>query len=120
MEGSHGPDSCYFASYMAQKHGYVTCVIDPRGMSGYGALFEKANIGQPGKPQVEDLVDGVKYLVANYGVDAKRAGIHGWSFGGFQTQICTYTAPDVFAVEQCRDRVGLGGHRQPAEKAERP
>jgi dipeptidyl-peptidase-4 len=83
---------------MAERQGYVTCVIDPRGMSGYGSAFEKANFEQVGKPQVEDLVDGVKYMVANLGVDPKRVGIHGWSFGGFQTQMCMYTAPDVFAV----------------------
>jgi dipeptidyl aminopeptidase/acylaminoacyl peptidase len=98
VEGDYAPDSYFFARYMAEKHGYVTCTIDPRGLSGYGAVFEKANFNQVGKPQVEDLVDGVKYLIANYGVDPKRVGIHGWSFGGFQTQMCMYTAPDVFAV----------------------
>jgi dipeptidyl aminopeptidase/acylaminoacyl peptidase len=98
VEGDYQGDAYFFARYMAEKHGYVTCTIDPRGMSGYGSLFEKANFERVGKPQVEDLVDGVKHLVANYGVDPKRVGIHGWSFGGFQTQMCLYTQPDVFAV----------------------
>jgi dipeptidyl aminopeptidase/acylaminoacyl peptidase len=84
--------------YMAQKHGYITCTIDPRGMSGYGGLFESSNWEQPGKPQVEDLTDGVKYLIANMGADSKKVGIYGWSFGGFQTQMCMYTAPDVFTL----------------------
>ncbi len=98
VDGSYSSDSYYFAYYMAEKHGYVTMTIDPRGQSGYGALFEKSNFKQVGKPQVEDLVDGVKYVVANYGVDGKRVGLHGWSFGGFQTQMCLYTEPDVFAA----------------------
>jgi dipeptidyl aminopeptidase/acylaminoacyl peptidase len=98
VEGNYQADGYLFARYMAERHGYVTCTIDPRGMSGYGGLFEKANFEQVGKPQVEDLVDGVKYLVANMGVDPKRVGIHGWSFGGFQTQMCMYTAPETFAV----------------------
>jgi len=98
VEGNHQSDAYLFARYMAERHGYVTVTIDPRGMSGYGGAFEKANFEQVGKPQVEDLVDGVKYLIANYGVDPKRVGIHGWSFGGFQTQMCLYTAPDVFAA----------------------
>ncbi|MDG2470388.1 MAG: prolyl oligopeptidase family serine peptidase, partial [Pirellulaceae bacterium] len=98
VDGSYSSDSYYFAYYMAEKHGYVTMTIDPRGQSGYGALFEKSNFKQVGKPQVEDLVDGVKYAVANYGVDGKRVGLHGWSFGGFQTQMCLYTEPDVFAA----------------------
>ncbi len=98
VEGAYQTDSYFFARYMAEKHGYVTCTIDPRGMSGYGSLFEKANYQQVGKPQVEDLVDGVKHFIAHYGVDPKKVGIHGWSFGGFQTQMCLYTEPDVFAV----------------------
>ncbi len=83
---------------MAQKHGYITCTIDPRGCSGYSGLFEKANFGQIGKPQVEDIVDAVKYMIESHNVDPNRVAIHGWSFGGFQTQMCLYTEPDVFAV----------------------
>jgi dipeptidyl aminopeptidase/acylaminoacyl peptidase len=98
VDGSYNSDSFLFAWYMAKKHGFVTCTIDPRGVSGYGALFEKANFERVGKPQVEDLVDGVKFLIDQYGVDPKRVGIHGWSFGGFQTQMCLYTEPEVFAA----------------------
>jgi len=98
VRGSFDAASYLFAMYMAKVRGYVTCTIDPRGVSGYGGLFEKANFEQVGKPQVEDLVDGVKWLVENAGVDPKRVGIHGWSFGGFQTQMCLYTEPEVFAV----------------------
>jgi dipeptidyl-peptidase-4 len=29
-------------------------------------------------------------------VDKEKVAIHGWSFGGFQTQMCMYTEPDVF------------------------
>ncbi len=96
--GSFAPASYFFARYMAEKHGYVTVTIDPRGASGYGAVFEKANFEQVGKPQTEDLVDGAKWLVKNYGVDEKRMALHGWSFGGFQTQMVMYTEPDVFAA----------------------
>jgi len=97
-DGSYRSDSYFFAYYMAEKHGFVTVTIDPRGQSGYGGLFEKSNFEQVGKPQVEDLVDGVSHLVKNYGVDKSRVGLHGWSFGGFQTQMCLYTEPDVFAA----------------------
>jgi len=96
-DGAYSSDSYFLAWYLTSKYGYVTCTIDPRGVSGYGGFFEKANFEQAGKPQVEDLVDGVKWLVANQGVDEKRVGLHGWSFGGFQTQMCLYTEPEVFA-----------------------
>jgi dipeptidyl aminopeptidase/acylaminoacyl peptidase len=97
-DGSYSSSSYFFAYYMTQKHGYITCTIDPRGNSGYGGLFENANFEQVGKPQVEDIVDGVTYLIENHNVDPNRAAIHGWSFGGFQTQMCLYTEPDVFAA----------------------
>jgi len=98
VEGYYQSSAYFFAYYMAQKHGYVTCTIDPRGNSGYGGLFEKANFDRVGKPQVEDIVDGVKYFIKNHNVDPNRVAIHGWSFGGFQTQMCLYTEPDVFAA----------------------
>lgn len=95
--GSFSSAGYFFAYYMAKKHGFVTCTIDPRGVSGYGGLFEKSNFDKAGQPQVEDLVDGAKWFIENQGVDEKRVSIHGWSFGGFQTQMCLYTEPDVFA-----------------------
>ena len=33
----------------------------------------------------EDLEDLVKYMTKNFGVDSKRIGLTGWSFGGFMT-----------------------------------
>ncbi len=97
-DGSYSADGYFFQGYMAHQHDYITVVIDPRGQSGYGGLFEKSNYEQVGKPQVEDLVDGVKFLKENYNIDDQRVGIFGWSFGGFQTQMCLYTEPDVFQV----------------------
>ena len=97
-DGSYSSSSYFFQSYMAREHGYLTVTIDPRGQSGYGGLFEKSNYEQVGKPQVDDLVDGVKFLTEKFNIDDKKVGIFGWSFGGFQTQMCLYMAPDVFQV----------------------
>lgn len=96
--GAFSAPSYFFARYMAEEHGWVTATIDPRGASGYGAVFEKANFEQVGKPQTEDLVDGAHWLVENAGVDESRMALHGWSFGGFQTQMVMYTEPEVFAA----------------------
>lgn len=97
-DGSFNSSAYLFNMYLARVFGYVTVTIDPRGQSGYGNVFGRANFQQPGKDQVEDLTDGVKYLIANYGVDPKKVAVNGWSFGGFQTQMCMYTAPDVFTL----------------------
>jgi len=86
-----------FGMYMAAKHGYVTVTIDPRGQSNYGRRFSDANWEQPGLPQTEDLEDLMKKM-PGFGVDTKRVGLTGWSFGGFQTQYTMYTKPDLFAA----------------------
>ncbi len=89
--------SYFFQMYMALKYGYVAIDIDPRGQSGYGKKFNEANFKHPGKPQTEDLEDLVKYIKTGFGVDIKRLGLHGWSFGGFQTLYTMLTSPDTFA-----------------------
>lgn len=86
-----------FQMYMAAKHGFVTVAIDPRGQSGYGTKFNDANFDRVGGPQVEDLEDLVKHMEKGFGVDTKRLGLTGWSFGGFQTQMTMYTSPETFA-----------------------
>ena len=87
-----------FGQYMAAKHGYVTIAVDPRGHSNYGRKFSDANWERAGEPQAEDLEDLVKLMPAQFGVDASRVGLNGWSFGGFQTQYTMYTKPDLFAA----------------------
>ncbi len=86
-----------FQMAMAVRHGYVTICIDPRGQSGYGRDFNEANFKNPGKPQTEDLEDLAKHIDTAMGVDKNRIGIHGWSFGGFQTMMTLFTSPDTFA-----------------------
>ena len=87
-----------FGQYMAARHGYVTIAVDPRGHSNYGRKFSDANWERVGEPQAEDLEDLVQLLPAQFGVDASRVGLNGWSFGGFQTQYTMYTRPDLFAA----------------------
>lgn len=96
--GDYSSASYFFARYMTEKHGWVTATVDPRGASGFGALFEKANFERVGEPQTEDLVDAADWLVENAGVDRDRRAMHGWSFGGFQTQMVMYTEPKAFAA----------------------
>jgi dipeptidyl aminopeptidase/acylaminoacyl peptidase len=98
VDGDFNTTAYQFNLYLSRVLGYVTVTIDPRGSSGYGAAFGKANWEQVGTPQTQDLEDGVKHLVANYGVDPKRVAVNGWSFGGFQTMHCLFNAPDTFTL----------------------
>jgi dipeptidyl-peptidase-4 len=95
---SFQPSAYVFAMYMAAKHGYVMVTIDSRGHSNYGRRFSDANWEQPGLPQTEDLEDLFKHMSANFGIDPKRVGLNGWSFGGFQTQYTMFNKPDLFAA----------------------
>ena len=49
-----------------------------------------------GGKDLEDHVDAAKWLVETQGVDAKRIGIYGGSYGGFITLMAMFTTPDVF------------------------
>jgi prolyl oligopeptidase len=83
--------------------GYFVIAPNPRGSTGYGRDFMRANIRDLGGGDLEDYVAGVKFLVDTGYVDARRVGITGVSYGGYMTMIALGRAPDVFAagVEVC-------------------
>jgi dipeptidyl aminopeptidase/acylaminoacyl peptidase len=47
---------------------------------------------------LDDEVDGARWLVQNCGVQSKKIGIYGGSYGGFITLMAMFTAPDIFAA----------------------
>ena len=49
-----------------------------------------------GTPELEDLRDGVNWLVENANVDRNRIGTYGGSYGGFLTFMAMFNAPDLF------------------------
>jgi dipeptidyl aminopeptidase/acylaminoacyl peptidase len=53
------------------RAGYVVLDLDYRASSGYGRDFRTAIYRQMGEPELEDLADGVAWLVANRAVDAR-------------------------------------------------
>jgi len=98
MTGRISTLSYMFQMIMAAKHGFVTINIDPRGQSGYGRKFNEANFKDPGKAQTEDLEDLMKEIKkGGFGIDDQRVGLHGWSFGGYQTLYTMFNSPDTFA-----------------------
>lgn len=86
-----------FHNLLVQK-GYVVIDMDYRGSEGYGRDWRTAIYRQMGHPELEDLLDGKKYLVDNYSVDPKRVGIYGGSYGGFMTLMALFRAPGEFAA----------------------
>jgi dipeptidyl aminopeptidase/acylaminoacyl peptidase len=72
--------------------------IDYRGSKGYGRDWRTAIYRHMGGTDLDDQLDAAKWLVSAQGVDAKRIGIYGGSYGGFITLMAMFTQPDVFAA----------------------
>jgi dipeptidyl aminopeptidase/acylaminoacyl peptidase len=65
--------------------GYAILRPNPRGSSGYGADFRRANIKDWGMGDYEDLMSGVDFVIQLGVADPERLGVMGWSYGGFMT-----------------------------------
>lgn len=83
--------------YMASK-GYVMFTLDNRGSSNRGMAFESCTFRRLGIEEGRDQVKGVEFLKSLPYVDARRIGVHGWSFGGHMTTALMLRYPDTFKV----------------------
>jgi dipeptidyl aminopeptidase/acylaminoacyl peptidase len=81
---------------MLTDQGYAVLDIDYSGSAGYGRDWRTAIYRHMGGKDLSDQVDGVKYLIDNYGVNPNHVGIYGGSYGGFMTLMAMFNAPDVF------------------------
>lgn len=86
-----------FHNLLVQR-GYVVLDMDYRASKGYGRDWRTAIYRNMGHPELEDLLDGKAWLVKNHGVDPKRVGIYGGSYGGFMTLMALLRAPGEFAA----------------------
>lgn len=85
----------FFHTLLTQK-GYVVLDMDYRASKGYGRDWRTAIYRQMGTPEIEDLVDGVNWLVEHAHVDRERIGTYGGSYGGFMTFMAMFKEPDLF------------------------
>ncbi len=67
------------------SRGYAILRPNPRGSSGYGTEFRRANIKDWGGMDYEDLMTGVDHVIAMGVADPNRLGVMGWSYGGYMT-----------------------------------
>jgi len=102
LQNAHKWWSSYFREYMFNNlladNGYTVLDIDYRGSAGYGRDWRTGIYRHMGGKDLTDQVDGVRYLVEHEGVDPKRVGIYGGSYGGFITLMALFTEPDVFTA----------------------
>jgi dipeptidyl aminopeptidase/acylaminoacyl peptidase len=86
-----------FNNLLAQ-HGYAVLDLDYRASQGYGRGWRTAIYRQMGHPELEDMLDGKRWLVENAAVDGSRVGVYGGSYGGFMTLMALFRAPGEFAA----------------------
>ena len=65
--------------------GYAILRPNPRGSSGYGTEFRRANTRDWGVGDYQDIMTGVDKVSAMGVADPDRLGVMGWSYGGFMT-----------------------------------
>jgi dipeptidyl aminopeptidase/acylaminoacyl peptidase len=94
--------SSYFREYMFNNlladNGYTVIDIDYTGSAGYGRNWRTGIYRHMGGKDLDDQIDGIKYLVEKYGVNPKHVGMYGGSYGGFMTLMALFTQPDVVAT----------------------
>ena len=102
LQNAHNGWSYYFREYMFHNlladRGYTVLDPDYRASAGYGRDWRTAIYRHMGGKDLEDVVDGARYLINNYGVDPERLGVYGGSYGGFITLMAMFTTPEVFAA----------------------
>jgi dipeptidyl aminopeptidase/acylaminoacyl peptidase len=102
LQNAHKYWSTYYREFMFHNllasRGYVVLDVDYRASAGYGRDWRTAIYRHMGGKDLEDVVDGAKYLVASQGVSPRRIGVYGGSYGGFITLMAMFTTPDVFAA----------------------
>jgi len=85
------------AQFLAQQ-GYLVFMLDNRGSARRGLAFEGWIRHRMGIIEVQDQVDGVRWLIEKDLADPNRVGIYGWSYGGYMSAMCLAQAPETFKV----------------------
>lgn len=102
LQNAHRWWSQYFREYMFHNfladHGYTVLDMDYRGSAGYGRDWRTGIYRHMGGKDLTDQVDGARWLAEHEGVDPKRIGIYGGSYGGFITLMGMFTTPGKFAA----------------------
>jgi dipeptidyl aminopeptidase/acylaminoacyl peptidase len=102
LQNAHKWWSSYFREYLFHNLladlGYTVLDPDYRASAGYGRDWRTAIYRHMGGKDLADVVDGAKFLAEKCGVEAKRLGVYGGSYGGFITLMAMFTTPEVFAA----------------------
>lgn len=78
------------------NRGYAVLQVNFRGSVGYGLEFDKAGWRQWGGAMQQDLIDALKWTIAEGIADPQRICIFGASYGGYATMMGLVQNPELF------------------------
>jgi dipeptidyl-peptidase-4 len=96
VKDAWGGTGYLFHQLLAQR-GIVVWICDNRSASGKGAQSVWPAYKRMGELELQDVEDGLDWLVRQGWVDTSRIGINGWSYGGLMVAYAL-THSDRFAM----------------------
>ncbi|MFE5603801.1 prolyl oligopeptidase family serine peptidase [Streptomyces coelicoflavus] len=99
--GPHGQrvvaaHNAHLTSQWFADQGFAVVVADGRGTPGRSPAWEKAVKDDVAAVVLQDQVDALHALAADFPLDLNRVAIRGWSFGGYLAALAALRRPDVF------------------------
>jgi dipeptidyl aminopeptidase/acylaminoacyl peptidase len=89
--------NAYAMNQYLAAHGFTVLSVNYRLGVGYGRAFQHpAHAGPAGASEYQDVLAAARYLQHVDGVDARRIGIWGGSYGGYLTGLALARNSDVF------------------------
>jgi dipeptidyl aminopeptidase/acylaminoacyl peptidase len=86
--------------------GFAVLDLNYRGSSGYGRRYRQSLLGHWGEMDVEDIIDGIDYLIQQDRVDPGQVCIRGRSAGGYAVLRALTCYPDRFHAGACYFGIG--------------
>ena len=87
----------YLENQCLADQGFIVASVDGRGTPARDHDWERATKSDFIDIPLQDQIDGLQALGQSVPeMDMKRAGVTGWSFGGYFTAMATIRRPDVF------------------------
>jgi dipeptidyl aminopeptidase/acylaminoacyl peptidase len=78
------------------SRGYATLNVNFRISAGYGKEFFRAGFKQVGRKVMDDVEDGVKYVIEQGWVEKDKIAIYGVSHGGYAALMGLIRTPDLY------------------------